>query len=105
MKINFEFTKPTKKTIAVLSIVGTMCLTMCGLSIYQQHKYTEATDALISQIVTHQRKNQETKHSIETINETGTMLEIANKHGFVDKDTIVFTNAQGDICVIYTPGP
>lgn len=103
MQIKFEFTKPTKKAIVVLSIVGTMCASMCGLSIYQQHQYTKDIEMLSKQIVNYQRTNQETKHDIETIHEVGTMLKIANKHGFVDKNTIVFTDIHGNICVIYTP--
>ena len=103
VKVQFECTKPTKKTIIVLIVVFALCITTCVLSLYQTHVYSAEIDMLANKIIHYQNTNQETKHDIETINNVDTMLKIANKHGFVDKDTIVFTNLEGEICVIYTP--
>ena len=103
MKVQIECTRPTKKTLIVLIVVLILCVTTCILSLYQTHVYNTEIDMITKKIIHYQNTNQETKHDIETINEVDTMLKIANKHGFVDKDTIVFANLEGEICVIYTP--
>ena len=46
MQIKFEFTKPTKKAVVVLTLIGVMCGGMCGLSIYKQHQYNKEIDSL-----------------------------------------------------------